>query len=260
MQSTLRPTGFKVKKSIHFVLLIGCLTGGFADASSSIAGQNQQSRYVPGVISIIQDHRYIRAHEAPIYWRISPYYLPQPTDSSCSLASATMVINALRIPQMQYANQKLATTDSVVHSTNKAWANDVKPGGDGVTLDQFGAFLKQALQAYQIKPTQIKVIHATKVQDITTKFHQALVKAEKTGKTFIIVNFDQKFISGTESVGHFAPIGAYDVKTKRVLIMDPDRELFEPYWMPEQRLLQSMATEDSSTQQNRGFVIVTVKE
>ena len=257
MQQTMLQSISNMTKSIGFMLLISCFGASFADSSASNHDLNKQSRYVSGVVTIIQDHHYIRTHDAPIYWKISPYYLPQPTDASC--ASATMVMNALRIPQMQYANQKLATTNSVVHSTNNAWENDVKQGGDGVTLDQFGSFLTQAIKAYRILPTKIQVIHATRVKDIATKFHQALLEGEKTGRTFIIVNFDQKFISGTESVGHFAPVGAYDVKTKRVLIMDPDRELFEPYWIPEHRLLKSMETEDSDTHKNRGFVIVTLK-
>ncbi len=235
------------------------ISASITNASISNQDRNKQSHYVPGVVSIIQDHGYIRTHDAPTYWEISPYYLPQPTDASCSLASATMVINALRIHQMQYANQKLATTDSVVHSFNSAWANDVKQGGDGVSLDQFGSFLKQAMKAYHILPIELEVIHATRAKDIATKFHQSLLEGEKTGRTFVIVNFDQKFISGTERVGHFAPVGAYDVNTKRVLIMDPDREFFEPYWVSEHLLLNSMETMGSDGRKTRGFIIVKLK-
>jgi len=39
------------------------------------------------------------------------------------------------------------------------------------------------------------------------------------GQVLIIANFDQKFFSGTQSGGHFAPIGAYDAERKRVLLM-----------------------------------------
>ena len=112
------------------------------------------------------------------------------------------------------------------------------------------------MKAYNLPPTRLEVIHATRAKDIAIKFHQALLKGEKTGRTFVIVNFDQKFISGTLSVGHFAPVGAYDVSTKRVLIMDPDRELFEPYWVPESLLLKSMETRDFDERKNRGFIIV----
>jgi hypothetical protein len=259
MQQTTLQSISSITKSIGFVVSISCLGSGFAGAFASNSDLNQQSRYVPGVVSIIQEHSYIRTHSAPVYWNISPYYLPQPTDASCSLASATMLINALRIPQMQYANQKLATTNSVVRSTNDAWKNAVKQGGSGVTLDQFGSFLTQAMKAYHIQPTNIEVIHATGVKDIATKFHQALLDGEKTGRTYLIVNFDLKLISRTESSGHFAPVGAYDVNTKRVLIMDPEREFFEPYWVPEHRLLNSMETKDPDAHINRGFVVVTLK-
>lgn len=259
MQQTVLQSIFSITKSIGFVVSISCCGCSFADAALSNYDIKQQSRYVPGVVSIIRDHRYIRTHDSPVYWGISPYYLPQLTDASCSLASATMVINALRIPQMQYANQKLATSNSVVHSTNDSWANDVKQGGMGVTLDQLGSFLSKAMKTYRILSTNLEVIHATEVKEFATKFHQALLEGEKTGRTFIIVNFDQKFISGTESVGHFAPVGAYDVTTQRVLIMDPDRELFEPYWVPEHQLVKSMETDDTDAHKSRGFIVVALK-
>lgn len=238
------------------VLLVSLLGASFAGAYVSNHDLNKQSRYVPGVISIIQDHRYIRTHDAPIYWKISPYYLSQPTDAACSLASATMVMNALRIPQIHYANQALLTTDSVVRSIPSAWADQVKQGGNGVTLDQFGSYLSKAMKAYNILPTKLEVIHATSAKKVATKFHQALLEGEKTGRTFIIVNFDHKCISGTRHIGHFSPVGAYDAHTKRVLIMDPTRERFEPYWVSERRLLNGMKTVDSDARKNRGFVIV----
>lgn len=258
-QQTITQSIYSVTKSISCVFSIICLSLIFSDVFASNHVLNKQSRYVPGVVSIIQDHSYIRTHNAPIYWKISPYYMPQLTDASCSLASATMVMNALRIPQMQYANQKLATTNSVVDSSRNDWKNDVRQGGSGVTLDEFGSFLSQAMTAYNIQSTKLEVIHVTRAKDSVTKFHQALLEGEKTGRTFIIVNFDQKFISGTESVGHFSPVGAYDVNTKRVLVMDPDREFFEPYWISEHRLLKAMETKDSDAHKNRGFVIVTLK-
>jgi hypothetical protein len=246
--------GKKITKVTY--LLWFCALASFASDSTATL-EEKQPRYAPGVVSIIQEHAYIQKHEAPIYWKISPYYLPQLTDASCSLTAATMVINALRIPQMQYAYQKLATDNSVVHCINTdVWDDSVKQGGDGISLDQFGSYFKLATEAYHIEPLTLEVLHATNATDVAMKFHQALVEGEHTGRTFIIVNFDQKFISGTESVGHFAPIGAYDATTKRVLIMDPDRELFEPYWIPEDLLFKSMATKDSSGLVYRGFIVI----
>jgi hypothetical protein len=85
--------------------------------------------------------------------------------------------------------------------------------------------------------------------------HEALLQSEKD-QVFIIANFNQVFFSGTLGGGHFAPIGAYDAEKKRVLIMDPDREFFEPYWVSEQLLLKSMATRDDETQVYRGYMII----
>lgn len=220
---------------------------------------NPQPRYLPGIVTMTQDHQYMRTHDAPIFWKMSAYYLPQLTDASCSLASATMLINAIRAPQKLYDHQKLATPDAVVSKAHDAWEHDVKQGGDGVTLDQFGLYLKQAIKDYISLPAEIKVIHATSDKKIASLFHQALIEGEKTGRTWMVVNFDLKFISGTEQGGHFSPVGAYDAQKKRVLLMDPYREYFEPYWVPERVVLKSMTTKDSSAHKNRGFVVVRFK-
>ena len=37
--------------------------------------------------------------------------------------------------------------------------------------------------------------------------------------------------------------------------MDPDRELFEPYWISEHRLVKSMATKDSAANDQRAHLI-----
>src|SRR5262245_27436964 len=47
-------------------------------------------------VTIQQSHGYLRASEARDYWALSPYYVPQETNSGCSLATGAMVVNALR--------------------------------------------------------------------------------------------------------------------------------------------------------------------
>jgi hypothetical protein len=43
-----------------------------------------------------RDHDYIRAHTAPAYWALAPHLIHQHTDASCSLATATMLLNGIR--------------------------------------------------------------------------------------------------------------------------------------------------------------------
>ena len=243
-----------IKKNSFFLFLMILSHTGYSYTSERVQ-QIKQKRYAAGVVSITRDHDYFRKHHAALYWNISPYYLSQLTDASCSLASATMVINALRVPQMVYANQKLATSDSL-QKVSSSWASEVRQGGKGVTLDQLGVFLKSALKKYHLNPVELEVIHATHSKEFATRFHKALLESEKTGTSFVIVNFDQKYMSGTKSIGHFSPVGAFDEHTKRILLMDPDREFFEPYWVPEQVLVTSMTTEDRDAQKRRGFILV----
>jgi hypothetical protein len=40
---------------------------------------------------------------------------------------------------------------------------------------------------------------------------------------------------------HISPIGAYDKTNERVLVMDVDREWYEPYWVSDERLLLAMS-------------------
>jgi hypothetical protein len=92
-----------------------------------------------GVVSIIHSHEYLRENSAKTYWKISPYYLSQPTDSSCSVAAATMVLNAARSPQMLYANQKfISGTKSVGHFAPVGAYNAKAP--IALALFHFGKF------------------------------------------------------------------------------------------------------------------------
>ncbi len=65
----------------------------------------------------------------------------------------------------------------------------------------------------------------------------------KKGRDYILIHFLQDVV--TEAQGgpypHISPIGAYDEASKRVLVMDVDREWYEPYWVSDERLLLSMS-------------------
>lgn len=141
------------------------------------------------------------------------------------------------------------------------WIKRVRQGGDGVTLDQLSILMAKSLEAYGVHNFTIEVVHLKNVSKKNESIlHQALVQNEKTGKTFMMANFNQKFFTGSVSIGHFAPIGAYDSQTKQVLIMDPDRRFYEPYWVSEKLFLESMATVDDEAGNYRGYLLVKLKQ
>ena len=50
----------------------------------------------PELIPLRMDHAYLRGAPDSAYWSIAPHLIQQATDCSCSLATAVMLINAVR--------------------------------------------------------------------------------------------------------------------------------------------------------------------
>lgn len=243
-----------------FLLFLSTIMFATVTRAEAILPKNdvERPRYAAGVTSIIRSHHYIQQNKALLYWHISPYYLSQLTDSSCSLASATMMINAIKSQKKLTANDELVTQDELLNKVNNnEWRIGVKQGGNGVTLDELKKFMEKTLQAYGIKGATVEAIHLkehSKQDELALK--QILVESERTAKTLVIANFNQKFFTGGVSVGHFSPIGAYDPSTKRALIMDTDRQFYEPYWVPEKLLFDSMSTPDPDSGHHRGYLVI----
>ncbi len=226
----------------------------------TITGAVAKPKYVSGIETLSHSHQYIRDHDALTYWRISPYYISQRNETSCSLASATMVVNAARSNQPLAENEPLATQNGVLRRVKSdEWSNGVAADGQGVTLEQLSVFMAKALEAYGVHKFNIKVVHLKNdSKENQSILHTALMESEKTGRTFIVANFNEKFFAGATNEGHFAPVGAYDAQTRRVLIMDPYRKLYEPYWVPEKLFLESMATLDNEARAYRGYLLVAL--
>src|SRR5687768_10986188 len=52
--------------------------------------------YSHELIPLREDHAYLRGARDSAYWSIAPHLIQQSTDSSCSLATAVVLINAAR--------------------------------------------------------------------------------------------------------------------------------------------------------------------
>jgi len=243
------------------VLMLLC--GVNFDASAALAADSApQPKFAPTTQRMALSHEYLQKAEAPDFWAMIPYYVPQRDGSACSLASVTMVVNAARATQPLGAQDKLATQDEVIERVqHRGWRQGFFGGAStrgGVTLDQLGEITPLALAAYGVKGATVEVVHADNPQspELRAKLHAALVENERGARDFILINYDQKVFTNDESVGHISPIAAYDAAKGRVLVMDPDRSWYEPYWVPEQALLDAMATRDPSVAKARGWVHV----
>jgi hypothetical protein len=92
------------------------------------------------------------------------------------------------------------------------------------------------------------------------RLRRLLIENERSACDFVIINFLQSVATGDPAgaVGHVAPVGAYDAAKNRILLFDPDRQWYEPYWISEETLLAAMATKDPVSGRARGWVQVTV--
>jgi hypothetical protein len=224
------------------------------------AAPSPKPKYGPEATRISLSHEYLQKSSAPDYWALSPYYTAQQTGAACSIASVTMITNGARVKKNLTADDELVTQNSLLKKTDdKTWEKSVSEGGHGVSLEELGHYVEESMKAYGLAPAQVVVMHAQKSVEFKKKLHQALVENEKSANDFIIANFIQGTYTGDADVGHIAPVGAYDIKKKRVLVMDPDRKWYEPYWVSEETFLRGMATTDPASGMARGLIWVEFK-
>jgi hypothetical protein len=220
-------------------------------------------KYGPEAVRLHLDHSYVREQQAPDFWALVPYYLPQDTDSSCSSASVAMLLNGLRADLALDSHEKLVTQAGLLEQAgDRAWKKAVVQGGDGVTLAQLGELIERSLEAYGLGGYEVEVIYTAEASQATLdRVRQALDANETSSRDFILVNFLQSTLTGDPegAVGHIAPIGAYDRASQRALVLDPDRTWYEPYWVSDRTLVNAMSTRDGDAGRPRGFVWIRRK-
>lgn len=195
-----------------------------------------------------------------VYQRLNPHFAVQITDSSCSAASITMIVNALS-PKGHYTEQELLKAVDI-----PAWTQAVQEGGDGISLDLFSEYLGMTLEKFEIPYADIRTIHCD-TSDTQSKaaFRQVLYTLHsKLANTFVFVNVDDFFLLPVDlHMGHICPVGDYDPATDQVLLMDVDKELESipgwknaPYWVRLDDLFAAMNTRDTTSY--RGYVVLTL--
>jgi hypothetical protein len=182
----------------------------------------------------------LRTHEAPDYWALSPFYVPQLTNSACSLATVVTLVNALRgLPPL--ARDDLVTQAALLEAVrSEAWAAATDQNGSGVGFEEFKTYLELSLKVFDID-ADIEVFKPSDSSPATLAvLRQMLADNEQSSNDIALVYFNQGVVTGDWDGPHTSPIGAYDGDTRRVLIMDVDRLFYIPYWTSEERLLEAM--------------------
>ncbi len=241
--------------------LVAALTGSAGEARA--LETTASPKFAPPTVRLFDDHAHIQKNKAPDYWALSGYYLAQEGGAYCSVATVAMIVNAARARTKLTASDELATQTNLLKKVKTHdWAQKVGALGRGVGLGEFAPILSDSLKAYgvEVESTEVVVVDADDART-RKKIREILTENEKSDRDLIAVNYLQSEYTGDPEgkVGHFAPVAAYDAVKKRVLIFDPDRQYYEPYWVSEDAFVKGMMTLDPVMKSNRGLVRVRMK-
>ncbi len=258
--------------SFAVALVLGLILSAQSVISAETPAAAPKPKYGPAgkpiATPLALSHEYLRSpqHPAPDYWALSGFYVPQIDDRSCSAASVAMILNAARVPLPKTADDKVITQSALLEKiTAEKWKERLSAKGlngeFGTTLEVFAKVTEASFKQFGFPQVKVKVVHVKDDSAGTKKAVIAdLVANEKSAKNFIVANFVQKALTDDADAGHISPIAAYDANKQRVLILDSDRDYYEPLWVPVESLIKGMATFDKSANANRGYVMVTVTE
>ena len=221
-------------------------------------------------VPLSQNNAYLRAAKvpAPDYWALSPFYVPQYNDYACSAASVAMAVNALlnarRVRGDQDENiSQAAVLDAV---TGIKWKEllsvDGFEGRHGVSLAQLGTVASEAMTAYGASAFSVTITTVdTKTPTGLEAFRKALSANEKNPDDIMLLHFAQDVVTGAPGgpYPHVSPVGAYDAKTRRVLIFDVDRRWYEPYWAADTQVFNAIELPTKSFGHG-GYVLISIRK
>jgi hypothetical protein len=181
------------------------------------------------------------------YWSLSEQYVTQRSGNFCGVASGVMVLAALQVPAPRddSLGASVYTQDNFFNECGRrVLSPTLMPG---MTLDQLVDLL-------QCHPAKAHAVHAA---DTTLAEFRALAARNlATPGDYVVVNYDRAGV-GQEHMGHISPLGAYDGKADKFLLLDVARYKYPPVWVDAAALFGAMKTDDFVSGKTRGFVEVS---
>jgi len=222
-------------------------------------------------LSARTNSEYFKKNDAKDLWAVIQFNAGQKIGQQCSAATFTTVLNAARGSIQLGTDVKLLTMETFLEKYAEEKYSRLMSGPIKVS-ELFGGKLDRSLIGNQHltkvlrsasekmgisgKNTKVDLIpidiqDPKKVEDARVRFHQMLIENEKSENDFIILSaFVQGKVTGDpEGRAHVSPVAGYDQEKKLVLVLDVDREWYEPYWVPEAKLFDAMATKEADANQ-----------
>lgn len=217
-------------------------------------------KYAATTTRAIDATGFLKKNQAPDFWAMIFHYVPQ-GENMCQTATLTMVLNALRnSDQLDNETKNITQTELIEKLDDKDWVSAMK-AHKCYSLDRYAEVVKKALKAYFGDRYTVKVVHVDSIDEKSVaQYMKDFTANERSSKDFILANFDQAVFTGEdEPAGHISPVGAYDSKSKKILILDVDREWYTPYWVGTKEFFKSLNTKDKGADQVRGYLVISPK-
>ena len=257
-----------IKNLLAFFLVICFSTAVFADEENSQVEIWNTSKGL---------QRLDRSRFKKDFYQLVNFFEPQINPLYCSIATGTILLNALNYgnissqkdgemkkPQVVDNNiiefhlysqngflnnktDKIKKHEVIRYEATRI-INDKEVYDPGLSMTDFSKILSKA---YDLK---VNVTYAKKsdTQSIDI-FRQTLKKYLIEDRRFIIVNFDGKILN-LATRGHVSPIAAYDEESDSVLVLDVALHKNQWYWAPLEKLYAAMNTMDNENY--RGYLLV----
>ena len=209
---------------------------------STAIAEEAHPKYGPKVTPLILDHQYFRGAVAGDFWRLMPFYVPQSNDYACSVASIAIVFNAATKGRAGIPDtERNITQDMLLERIREVPVRELVSkeglqGRHGLTLDELRIAVEQTARILGVRAH----VSAHSFRNRSMEEFRKILRANEEDPTdFLPVHFVQDDLTGARGgpYAHISPVGAYDGATRRVLILDVDREWYSPYWASDEDLL-----------------------
>jgi Phytochelatin synthase len=241
----------KTKKTI--LLATACL----AFATASLLAQLTSS-LPTGLISLSspEGERLLDTSGARTsFYKLTQSFTTQQKSTYCGVATAVTVLNAVHpsdTPPCDTLNGKIKYFDQ-----DNFFSKAVEEVIPQTKVQQHGFTLSQWAAAVGTYVVQVEKWHCGTNDDEAdyAKFVAKAKSALASTNQFLVVNFLRRSLGQTGKVGHFSPVGAYNEKENKMLVLDVARFHYPPFWVDAKSLWDAMNTGDED--KHRGFVIIT---
>jgi glutathione gamma-glutamylcysteinyltransferase len=182
---------------------------------------------------------------AESFFALSEQFHTQAEPGYCALGTLVVVLNALGIDPgrlwkgpWRWFSEELLDCCYPLDAVKK----------EGLTFEQF-----ECLAQCNGATVEAKRAQASLLKD----FRKSLIEACRSGHSpFLVVSYSRKAL-GQTGEGHYSPIAAYHQGRDMALVLDVARFKYPPHWVSVAALFEAMKPIDPSTQQSRGYFLMS---